>query len=64
MEESGHGLILRCYRGIHLKELRKNTKNLSQDKGCLVRDLNPEPPEYEAQVLTTQPRRLAAWMEK
>jgi hypothetical protein len=60
MEGSSHGLILRCYSGIHLNELRKTQKNLSQDKGCLVQDLNPEPPEYEAQVLTTQPRRLAA----
>jgi hypothetical protein len=34
-------------------ELRKTTQNLNQDS----RDLNPRPPENEAGVLTTRPRR-------
>jgi hypothetical protein len=33
LEESGLELILRHYPSIRLKELRKNTKILSQDSG-------------------------------
>jgi hypothetical protein len=33
-------------------------KNLSQDSRCPGRDFNPGPPEYEAGVLITRPRRL------
>jgi hypothetical protein len=33
------------------------TKNLSQDSRSPGRDLKPGPPEYEAGVLTTRPRR-------
>jgi hypothetical protein len=43
--------------GIRLKGLRETTKNLSQDRRSPGRDLNPEPPEYEAEVLTTRSRR-------
>jgi hypothetical protein len=35
----------------------ENHENLSQDSLSPGRDLNPEPPEYETGVLTTQPRR-------
>jgi hypothetical protein len=41
---------LRHYSGIFLKELRKTTKNLSQDSRSSGRDLNPGPPKYEAGV--------------
>jgi hypothetical protein len=34
------------------------TKNLSQHRRSQGQDLNPGPPEYEAGLLTTQPRRL------
>jgi hypothetical protein len=34
----------------------KPTKNLSQDNLSPGRNVNPELPEYEAGVLTTQPR--------
>jgi hypothetical protein len=36
-----------------LEGLRKFTKKFIQDRLSPVRDLNPEPPEYEATVLTT-----------
>jgi hypothetical protein len=36
--------------------LRKNTENVSQDSRSAGRDLNQGPPEYEAGMLTTQPR--------
>jgi hypothetical protein len=49
---------LRYYRGICLEELRKTTRNLSQDGRCLGRGFNPGPPEYETGVLTTRQRRL------
>jgi hypothetical protein len=48
--------ILRHYPDIRLKDLRKTTKNLSQDRRSPGRDLNPGPPEYEAVVLNTRPR--------
>jgi hypothetical protein len=44
LEGSGHGLVLRYHPGIHLEELRKTTKNLSQNIRSLGRDLNPGPP--------------------
>jgi hypothetical protein len=49
--------------GICLEGLRKTTKNLSQDSRSPGRDLNPGPPEYEAGVLTTRPRRLVVHMK-
>jgi hypothetical protein len=42
-----------------LQELRKTTKTLSQESRSPGRDLNPRPPECEAAVLTTLPRRSA-----
>jgi hypothetical protein len=39
---------LRCYPGICLEELRKTTKNLSQDSKSSGRYLTPGPPKYEA----------------
>jgi hypothetical protein len=54
-EGSGRGLILRYYPRIHLKGLRKTTKNLNQDSWSPGQDLNPRPPEYESGVLTTRP---------
>jgi hypothetical protein len=52
---SSRGLILRCYPRINLEEQRSYKKNSVRS---LDRDLNPGPPEYEAVVLTTGPRRL------
>jgi hypothetical protein len=40
-----------------LKELRKTTKSLSQGSRPPDLELNPGPPEYEAEMLTSQPRR-------
>jgi hypothetical protein len=57
LEVSDLGLIVRLYPGIRLDGLRKTTKSRSQDKRSPGRDLNPRPPEYEAGVLTTRPRR-------
>jgi hypothetical protein len=37
------------YVGIILEQLRKTTKNISQDSRSLGRDLNPETSEYEAE---------------
>jgi hypothetical protein len=39
-----------------LEGLRKTMKNLSQDSRSPGQDLNPGHPEYEAGVLTIQPR--------
>jgi hypothetical protein len=59
VEGSGHCLILR-----HVRYLpggnEKTTKSLSQDSWSPGRDLNPEPAEYEAGILTTGPRRLVS----
>jgi hypothetical protein len=52
-------VILRHYPSIHLKGLRRTTKNFSQDNRSPGQDLNPGPPEYEAGVYTTRPRRSA-----
>jgi hypothetical protein len=41
---------------ICLEVIRKTTENLSQHSCSLVRDLNLEPPKYEAGVLTTRSR--------
>jgi hypothetical protein len=43
---------LRSYLGTRVEGLRKITKHLSQDSLSQGRDLNPEPPECEAGVLT------------
>jgi hypothetical protein len=48
---------LKYYPGIHLEGLRKTTEILTHDSRSPGRDLNPEPPEYEAGLLTTRPRR-------
>jgi hypothetical protein len=50
---------LRYYPGIYPERPRKTTKKLSQDSRSLGRDLISGPPEYEAGVLTTRPRRSA-----
>jgi hypothetical protein len=42
---------LRYYPNICLEDLRKSTKNLSQDSRYPGWDLNPGPPEYDAGVL-------------
>jgi hypothetical protein len=57
LEGSGRDRILRYYPGMALEGLGKIRKNVSQDSRSLGRDLNAEPPEYEAGVLTTGPRR-------
>jgi hypothetical protein len=58
LEESGRGLIIRFYLGIHLEGLRKTTKNLGHDSRSRGRDLNSGSPVYEAGVLVTRPKRL------
>jgi hypothetical protein len=42
---------LRHNHDICLEGLSKTTKNLSQDSPSPGQDLNPRPPEYEAEVL-------------
>jgi hypothetical protein len=44
--------------GIRLEGLRKATTNFSQDSWSSDRDLIHGPPEYEAGVSTTRPRRV------
>jgi hypothetical protein len=56
LKGSGRGLILSSYSSICLKGLRKITETF-RDNRSSDRDLNPEPLEYEAAVLTTRPRR-------
>jgi hypothetical protein len=36
----------------------ENHENLNQDSQSPGRDLNPGPPEYEAEMLTTRPLRM------
>jgi hypothetical protein len=48
---------LKYYLDNCLERLRKTTINLSQDSLSLGRELNPEPPEYEAGVLAIRLRR-------
>jgi hypothetical protein len=52
VEGSDPGPVL-MYRKICLEGLWKNTKNLSQDRRSSGRDLKPEPPSYEVEMLTT-----------
>jgi hypothetical protein len=59
LEGSDRDLILWYSRGIRLESVRKTTETLSQDRRSLGQYLNPGPPEYEAGVLTTRPRRSA-----
>jgi hypothetical protein len=54
MEGRGRGLI-RYYPSICLGELKKTTKNFSQDSQSPGRYLIQRPPEYEAGVPTTLP---------
>jgi hypothetical protein len=49
---SGSGLIYGKKHGICLEGLMKTTKIFSQDSRSWDRDLKPEPPEYEAGLLT------------
>jgi hypothetical protein len=59
VEESGRNIILKYYSGICMERLRKTTKNLSHDSRSPGRYLNLGPPEYEAGVFYTRPRRSA-----
>jgi hypothetical protein len=52
----------RPWRFIQIKGLGKTTKTLSQDSLFPGWDLNPGPPNYEARVLITRPRRLVITM--
>jgi hypothetical protein len=52
------GTNLRYYPGIYLEVLNITSKNLSQDTLFPNQDFNARPPEYEAGVLTTHPRRF------
>jgi hypothetical protein len=57
LEGRYRGLILRYYPSTRLEGLRKTTNHLSQDNLFPGQDLKPRPPDYEAGVLTTRPRR-------
>jgi hypothetical protein len=57
LEVGGRGLSFKLLSSIRLEERKDNTKILSQDNRSPGRDLNPVPPEYEAEVLITRPRR-------
>jgi hypothetical protein len=52
---------LKYYPGICLEGPRKSEKPLSQDSRFMSRDFNPGPLEYEAQVLSTEPRRFGPY---
>jgi hypothetical protein len=56
---------LRYYVGIRLDRVSETTKTLNQHSLSLGRVLNPEPPEYEAEVLnhstTTLGQTTSAW---
>jgi hypothetical protein len=56
VEGSGRGLTLRQYTKICLEELRKTTKNLSQDSRFGGRHLKPAASKYEARVVTSRLR--------
>jgi hypothetical protein len=43
---------------------KENHENLSQDSQSLGRDLNPGPPEYEADVLTDWPQTFSNNIER
>lgn len=45
----------RYYPGISLEELKRMSKNFTQDLSSLCRDLNPGPPAHKVRVLTTHP---------
>jgi hypothetical protein len=49
MEGSGRGLILRYYPVTCLEGLRETTQSLSRNTRSPGQDLNPGPPEYEAE---------------
>jgi hypothetical protein len=50
------------YLNIFLEELRRTTKNLSEDSLSPGRDLNAGPPEYKAGVLSTRQRRSVSFI--
>jgi hypothetical protein len=52
---------LRYYPGIRLKRVRKTSKTSIKIAGHRSRDLNPEPSEYEAGMLTTRTERNEAY---
>jgi hypothetical protein len=47
-------LSLSYYPSIYADGLRKLTKYLSRYSQSLCRDLDPVPPEYEVEILTSQ----------
>jgi hypothetical protein len=52
---------LRYYPGISLEGLRKTTNKPPLGSRSSGRDLNTGPPEYDAGMLTTRPRRSVDW---
>jgi hypothetical protein len=54
---SGPGLIIRDYCDTRLEGLRKTTKTSIIIASRRGPESSPGPPEYEAVVLTTRPRR-------
>jgi hypothetical protein len=59
VEGSGHGLILRNQFQHLPGRTGENNEQLSQDSLSPGRDLNPGPPQYDAGVLTSRPRRTS-----
>jgi hypothetical protein len=56
-EGSSCGLMLKYYPRIFPQGPRKTTENLGHDSRSPGREWNPGPPEYEAGMLATRPRR-------
>jgi hypothetical protein len=56
--------MIRYYIDIFVEGLRKTVKSLSHHSLSLGQVLNSRPPEYEAGVLTTRPRRSAGGLRK
>jgi hypothetical protein len=48
---------------ICMEEKKKTTKNLSKDSQFSGRDTKLGPPEHEARVLTTRPRRSIVYLK-
>jgi hypothetical protein len=52
MQGCGRGLVLKVLPSICPEGLKKTKKKLNPDSWSSGQDLNVEPPEYEARVLT------------
>jgi hypothetical protein len=61
VEGSGRGLILKYYPGICLEELRKTSKNVSQDSQCPGRDSSQTLSDNMSEVLPLELTRSVSW---